>query len=625
MSVPIQRENGIVIALTAIIIVALVGVVAMLVHYGYLSSVQTELQAAADSAALTATGRLNTATTGWSDAREAAVRALNEFHVLSGVGDDQSFNLSLEQVGVEWDLADEKNLKVRIERGLWMPAKPNAPATFTSFEGEWQTNNPGIPRYAAANAVRVSLERPKTRIFGSPFGGVPEYSVSATSIALRGPMESVCVAPFAIPVCALLDKDGEFQREDICQGDRLFTRVDRYCADETSDAECLVRTLPSTPYTPISSAIPAGNAALQPFTDSSSRINPGFYRMGLPVPTIRYSNEEGFEEYRLVLPKYDSEVHFPLFRSTHDFTYWACIGIAIDLGGPDYWFWRNQQTFNSSKRTDHYGVFGLPGESGLQSELEGKILDVFALSPTHPEACVKANIGDPFQVLENGLTRSEADGAIWTLINGAAPEEANRYSRTMLGSIEGHTEEVNVTANLIDGRYVRRGCPPTRASTGVCNSHRGKYELVPIQNPGPNPDVWEYNAVYAFKLFPGISDESTVWRAKVPVIAAEGEGVGSCEGMEGVHVDPRVSAAHPHKIIGFVDAIIYDVDIGNPPPDYPIATLDNASTEPFPAQMRFQENCNNVRARITCESQFIPTSDPSTSRPPRLVTGATDS
>lgn len=60
-----ERERGVVVAITAKFIVALLGVVALFMHYGYLSAVQTELQAAADAAALTAVGRLNSSTSGW--------------------------------------------------------------------------------------------------------------------------------------------------------------------------------------------------------------------------------------------------------------------------------------------------------------------------------------------------------------------------------------------------------------------------------------------------------------------------------------------------------------------------------------------------------------------------------
>jgi hypothetical protein len=179
-------------------------------------------------------------------------------------------------------------------------------------------------------------------------------------------------------------------------------------------------------------------------------------------------------------------------------------------------------------------------------------------------------------------------------------------------------------------RYV---CGIDNRYRGVCNSHRGEYKLV---TPGIRTNEFSIElgsdmnrrwdnmlyARYRFELKSGISDASATWKIKIPVIAEPGTGAAACSGViPGTSIsDPNLAANKNYTIIGFVDLIVYDVDMGEPPPSYPILKVDESGTEPFPEEMRFQEPCNNVRARITCESQFVPSSVPGGYAAPRLVT-----
>jgi hypothetical protein len=90
------------------------------------------------------------------------------------------------------------------------------------------------------------------------------------------------------------------------------------------------------------------------------------------------------------------------------------------------------------------------------------------------------------------------------------------------------------------------------------------------------------------------------------------------------HKDPAIDTSRKYIIVGFVDLVVYDVDIGLPPPDYPIQKVDGTGMEAFPEPLRFQQACDNIRARVTCESQIIPSSNPAGYASPRLVTAPND-
>lgn len=594
-------NDGIIIPLTALIITALVGVIITLIHFSYLNVVRDELQLAADAAALAGAGRLDSSRRGWEEARAAGVAVLNESNAVSGLSGDRSLAIDSDQDGTTWDLTAEKNLQVVIERGLWIADRAGV-GRFTSWEGDWQPRNPGIPQFAASNAVRVALVRPAVRMLSSPFGGVPEYRIEAQSIAIRGRPDTNCIAPFAIPICALVDASGDFQKENICKGDRIFTTTNRYCPPEISPEDCAQTTRPSTPYTIVSSVYPGFSEGGDNGADDSANPpldQPLWYVHGAALTlrdllTIPGSNPEGY-----------------VTTVTHtNFTAGEC----AENTSP----WKRQQAFSSV--ADHYGVVGLPGDLSHVEDLEAAILLLLS-GGTPGAACKEASIGDRFQVLDPGLTSLSADEEIWSLINF----RGDRYANSMLASIVKHVElllfQVDNPSFDDYGFSRRHVCPNPRRDQGICNSHRGGYAF-PRNGWVPGADM----AMYAFRLYAGINDDSPLWTASIPVIAEVGEGAAACTGVSGVGStpsrDPVLSFDKNYIVVGFVDVTFYDVDIGKPPPEYPIDVFNRpGETEPFPAEFRFKEPCNNVRGRVTCESNFIPTVEHTSVMNAHLVTG----
>lgn len=153
--------------------------------------------------------------------------------------------------------------------------------------------------------------------------------------------------------------------------------------------------------------------------------------------------------------------------------------------------------------------------------------------------------------------------------------------------------------------------------------------MIPWVPSTPCEAAFDSRAIYAFKMFNDISDQSTVWRVRVPVIAEEGANSLGCHSVQipdrtTATRDPYVEPNRTYRVIGFVDMIIYDVDIGRPPANYQIqeaysVDLANPQFEDFPEAMRFQQNCNNVRARVTCGNNFIPSSASQGFPVPRLI------
>ena len=630
-----------IIALTALIIVVLLGVIVTVVHYSYLSAIQTELQLTADSAALAAAGRLNSTTGGWLDAREAAIKLLAESKALSSLGGNTALTLDPNQDGSLWDLSDSMNLRVRIERGVWRPPLGGGltyisgsglntfingtPAQFVSYEEDWQDENPGIPAFIAANAVRISIERPRTRIFGSPFGESPEYAPKAESIALRGPVEPVCVAPFAFPVCALVDKRGEYYGTNNCKSDRYFARSDRFCPADSSPESCNTSTAPSVPYTPIDfSTLRDVNVDAQNINylrgvedELPEEIESPDWDLRIEDPDAHLLWKDDLPTFRELMPKPDTTSSGPFSIGLHGFFENMC-NFLDTPPAYDYAFVR-PPVFTAP---DYFGVVGLPGGTVTDNALESQIVDMLGRGPGSVDACRPAQIGDQFNILADGLTSSAEENLVWDVIR--TPSGADVPGGQFTASVLYSESPMQSMERRIDAMFVEKPrlfalCPAREQRfRGLCNSRRGQYEIV-----GPAPRFFEGRGIesflMAFKLFPNVDDQVPVWKTKVPVIAEEGAGAGRCQ-TESISRDPKIVPGHRYIIIGFVDVYIHDLDVGRPPPAYPIGTV-NGVTALFPEPIRFPQPCNIVQSRVGCESKFVPSSASDGFATPRLAYG----
>ncbi len=116
---------------------------------------------------------------------------------------------------------------------------------FEPFEGEgapaggWQNTPPnlGTPNFIVANAIRVSVELPHLtplfRFFGSARPGRRGEAIASANGFPDGAEFETNVAPFAIPACALVDGNGDFNPTTTCLLDRYFVQADRYCGGKS--------------------------------------------------------------------------------------------------------------------------------------------------------------------------------------------------------------------------------------------------------------------------------------------------------------------------------------------------------------------------------------------------------
>ena len=90
--------------------------------------------------------------------------------------------------------------------------------------------------------------------------------------------------------------------------------------------------------------------------------------------------------------------------------------------------------------------------------------------------------------------------------------------------------------------------------------------------------------------------DAPVWITKIPVIASFGNNSQGCAGMKQadesfVESDPQIDLTLQYRIIGFVDLVVYDLDIGNPPPMYPYRRPLNSPNSDEPCDWK-NEYCD---------------------------------
>lgn len=395
----------------------------------------------------------------------------------------------------------------------------------------------------------------------------------STAVA-RVPSKGECVAPFAIPLCSLLNEHGKHEKETICDADRIFTESKRYSSDPNTEDFYF----PDFNFSPIADQSRVGEIF---FNNPDAIVQTG----SLLGPAVMTACSYHSQQYR--------------------------------------------------KIADHFGVVGLPGTTEVTESAVQAVLQT-------PKGCSSsAKIGDPFQILDQGLT---------TPISGSLFE--NRYKNLdSLGDLEDYPtiESLNwVILTLIDMRFMsmgfRLGCfgpniggTARRESFGVCRSTRNHW------------GDWAEFANYASdangtcRPSRGIAETERVWKARVPVIAESGSNGRDCKNDLSV-----ASRENAYQIIGFTTVYIFDSDIGEGPAELPPMEANSAPTlrvrncsfigimtplesprravddSPPEAPFSFRttagpRSCNMVRARIDCKSSIFPSADDTAQNDPYLV------
>ncbi len=702
----LRSESGFAILLFALILPVVIILVYYAFNYNYADVVLTELQVAADNAAVGGSSKLCPRPECYKEAKRTALELLINHDVLAGLKSQHSLNVQairdslsnftdLEAEKVNWPISN--NLIIRVERGFWGAWNSTGGAEFfTSFEDETANNSgfpsqhPGIPVAMIANAVRVQISRPQTGALGS---GTLALAANATAVA--GKVGSVESAPVALPICNLVNSDGKYYGDsilsgnladkakddnDLCLGDRIFARADRFEPQAQTLLNRINATLPAgTPNYTLNDVYPVPNFAWAP---CSSAMDPtevsGRFGSNQPLRQQFFSTIQAYRDFRDDIcpdcpdPAIAPFNNAPICVTDHGYGRGS---LAVPGFAGLHKFPQDDSRTDSDapaivyQATDHFGVFGLPTRAGNGSAItEGLIKSNLSASMT---------LGEQFTVLESGPNDSDLDAKIWEKII-AEPGNNPRYSETDLGVFTRNygtfgvsfpagaafynpntwsTEGIGIHGASLANNLLRNSPDVVWSSrvnlfNGLCNSKRASFQNITVTKGSSRTrsfieDAYNVTATVVPSSFAGdsINDASPVWRTKAAIIAPlspDGSAV-SCIGLgksrSGANRDPTALNTYQWIIVGFVDIVMVDTDIGQPVPSaigqvtyrpggaasYNSQSLRDWSflgadaTVGNPADGLLVNQCNVARARVTCGKHFLGTTQSQGERSPRLV------
>ncbi len=629
-------EQGAVAYFVALFLVIIVGSLSFSLNVSSSRSLKSNLQNTVDTAAQLAASTLCSTRACYDDSLEIALNVVKE-----------NFSDGLAATNLTFNNPDElywKNddAEVIIRRGRWWntstPYTEELDDVFIHQESKhhnfifedldrqldngesWKSVHSETPPFLVANAIYVSITYNYQNSFFNLFK-ISKTPIKVRTYALAGDVaEEQCIAPFAIPICNLVSDSGELFKDRACKIERYFTESKRYCTEGT-DCDVLPGTLyvpfPSEDKLPYEPVFMVNKALSHYHAYRETETNPG---------------DIGGESY---------------YRGTCDFNTLSLPGISV---------------------SDHYGVTGLSVASfdDTTGNLpESEIRQAIA------EGCRTAKIGDPFQLRPEGLTEFDTQITVWQQIINQLPVDSSKaddikhpafsteFDRSIfnifLPKDENHFQSVEheTLANL--AACSGSGAPSERY--GLCNSQRFYYNTEcfekrnipdnqlsrdlytpdilpcpitsspPTLNAGDNRLTWDLVDFY---------QNSKVWKVAVPIISTlEGvdrycSGIASDTGLL-TPTDPLISRSLNYYIVGFVDMIFYDADVGMPPPErlsqipsYPALDLeweDQWSEDDEPWGFIGGTGCNNVKGMIDCNQGLLSTPQfkLQNERPVRLV------
>lgn len=571
MRARLNNQRGAILILFAILTPVLLSIAMWCCYIAYLTMVESELRAAADVASFTGISEACDHFTWsqspcgniyrWNRALDFSVKSLRlaVSHGSPGTEKhlpDQDVNVLFEPRSSptpdtpHWQGSD---YTIEIDRGYI-----DEQGTFHTLEGySWSVEHPGVTKYILFSAMKVKISRTI-----SGFWGALAKTISVESYGVV-PNEKVLVAPFAVPLCALipgapvksiggadwsvldfnLNASGSLVNSGdygLCGRDLLLTGTSRNGTFETPGCD---------PATSSVCCPPGGCLAIPDFTWSAAGW--GYY---------------GSESDGLV-----SNVPPGLCN-------WGSTRVG-------------KMPQDTASLVGNYGVVGLPfapkiGKDGTP-QLVGYYTDYDPIvRPTdiyRPEDVNEANIKDllnnlrdnvplvqarvgwSFKVLAAGLTGvndsngSRVEDAVWNQIDRMVPGNGNiqRCREDIDESVCRYQTYRSSQAAWIVPQSLAWQVEPTdsyncadlpTATRGVCRSRRA-------------PDVISSNGVCKSEVSMTSTQQAllsaSTWRALVPVIAD----VRRDSSAENPCNHPMI--ADNMTIVGFLGAILYDVDINN--------------------------------------------------------------
>ncbi len=609
-----RGDGGYFLVFIALGIAIFIGMLSMAINIGYSRSLRTEMQDAVDSAAHAAASILCSTTACYEDAVGLAVAMLTEKGaegIIKGNSDmvdgDQEFTWTN---GVA---------TITIHRGRWWPNHPevNLPydgptaffhdnGVFEDFDrkvysdsaGEditWQQRYPQLPDFLVSNAIYVKAEVNYKNSFFNIFN-ISDSTLITEAYAVAGNSEKeVCIAPFAIPVCALLNNEGKYDKDNSCLYERHFTESNRYC-EKNADGDL-----------------------------EECNTVPGSIYRAYPKAT---NEADGIEEHIQFLLDEDSDVNFSrtvnsdpgciFFCSQTTTFYEPHVNFTCDFKSSP------QPTLESP--SDFFGLVGMPLKSHetlvkdyYHHDKEYSYAEMLDDLASTENFCLGARIGDDFKVLKNGLTTSESADAFKQVLlsnytittqfeneyeaiyHSILPKDASLLSTTHTGVAD------------LGALHTQLGCGENIKRQGMCNSQLFYYDtkclvnqnMYSIDSNSTNyfrkplynenmiacprvEEVGGYTAsnlsgqrIYNPENFLSTSDSAKTWTTAIPIVAPKGEGDlgAACAGILSKPApDPLFAEDTEYTIVGFTTVNFFDFDVGMPPANR--AHTPSASAEP---------------------------------------------
>lgn len=301
------------------------------------------------------------------------------------------------------------------------------------------------------------------------------------------------------------------------------------------------------------------------------------------------------------------------------------------------------------RASENFGVVGIPGSSAAVTEA-----NVQAILNNYNGLANNVAIGDPFSILDTGLTAS-VSGDRMEVLQKSNPLGNSADYPSFSGVNWSSTTFMNIA---FAGMNFRTGCTNglifligIRPTFGVCRSRRnhwGREDSGSIQGDGTGNWGRYASLIQAESHVDRAASKGSVWKVRLPVIAETGPDGRACLGTFGNSTeDPSPSTRannSSYQIIGFITAYVYDSDIGEGPAVLPSASMsssllnsmmirsyewsgggpvvDAPPTFPFgfrPDPSAAARSCNVVRARLDCKSSLFPSADDRAQNDPYLV------
>ena len=432
----LRTENGAILIWLAFSISLILATLSFLFFSNRQTTSYQQLQTLADASALSGAQQLCPKAICRSQALQSVIDTLNHnFATLSsGYQQIEILNSTETETGYELD-TQNNDLTIEVSFGWSKPVPDtisNGDFELIDPRGTWQALNPGIPANLVVNAISIKMTLKNiTGLFTTELGPIENGMITVQSHARSGPIDQQVIAPLALPACALVNEEAEFNQAEICYGDRLFTRADRYLPEVTD----------FQPFTISSTEATLGLGFKEEWSDMEDYFDYYDYRNAVEVNTIRQSyfdsNQFGVRPTLFYEPCSDKidgcRLDKHLNYNTQSLENTAS-NRYTSFGG-----WSN---YAYSNLADHYGILGyVDNEKDFnQVDFNSFVQNLPSINLSGAGAATgtlahTAYIGDIFQINQSGLNQSNWADSFWNFIQ-RDPQLSKRYDLGNMDPLE---------------------------------------------------------------------------------------------------------------------------------------------------------------------------------------------